>query len=126
VEAFFAVSYNLEIFDKRFHSGIVFALSWGAIPFLTGYFVNALSLNVPVVLMACAVGLLTFVQRTLSTHARNWRRKMAPIAAVQLMNGDVVPMTSKELISPAEKSLKALTVAIFLTAVALIALRFLS
>jgi hypothetical protein len=125
VECFFAIAYNLEIFGRRFHTGLVFALSWGSIPFVTGYFVNPLSLNPGVVLMAIAIGLLTYVQRTLSTQARNWRRKMAPAKAIQLSNGEVVPITTKDLISPAEVSLKALTVAIFLVAVALIALRVL-
>lgn len=125
LESFFAVSYNLEIFRKRFHTGLVFALSWGAIPFLTGYFVNALTLSIPVLVIAVAIGLLTYVQRILSTQARLWRRKMAPIESVRLSNGETLPMTSQELISPAEKSLKAMTAAIFLIAVAMIALRIL-
>jgi hypothetical protein len=125
VESFFAIAYNLEIFHKRFHSGLIFALSWGAIPFLTGYFVNALTLTIPVLVMALAIGLLTIVQRTLSTYARNWRRKIGPVEAIRLSGGDVVPISSKDLLSSSELSLKLLTVAIFLFSVALIALRIL-
>ncbi len=122
-ESFFAVAYNLEIFDKRFHSMFVFALSWGSIPFLTGYFVNSLTISLPVVLMAVAVGLLTFVQRTLSSQARNWRRKIDPIKSIRFSSGKEIPMTSGEMISPAENSLKALTAAILLLSIALIIAR---
>jgi hypothetical protein len=123
IEAFFAVAYNLEMFEKRFHTDIVFALSWGSIPFLTGYFVNALSLGIASLVMALGIGLLTYVQRTLSTEARLFRRKLEAVESINLKNGETVPMTSKELISPAEKSLKALTVMIFAVAIALLLVR---
>jgi len=120
VEAFFAVAYNLETFNKRFHNGVVFSLSWGAIPFLVGNFVNTLSLSLPVLLMAFVVALLTFVQRTLSTQARFVRRKIESIDGLKLSSGETLPMSSNELISPAEKSLKALNVMIFVLAIALL------
>lgn len=119
-ESFFAVTYNLEMFQRRFHSTLVFALSWGSIPFLTGYFVNALTLSPAIVLMAFAVALLTFVQKTLSTQARFIRRKIVEVDALRLSSGGLVPISSTELISPAEKSLKALTIMIFVVAIALI------
>ncbi len=125
LECFFAIAYNLEIFNKRFHTGFVFALSWGSLPFLTGYFVNALNLGLPVVLMAIAIGLFTYVQRTLSMHARLWRRKIAPVESIRLSDGKTIPTNTEDLISPSEKSLRALVVAIFLVAVSLIALKVL-
>lgn len=123
VESFFAVAYNLEMFQKRFHTDIVFALSWGSIPFLTAFFVNSLSITIPALLMALGIGLLTYVQRTLSTQARLFRRKMEPVESLNLAGGDSVPINSEELISPAEKSLKALTIMIFVVSLALILAR---
>jgi hypothetical protein len=123
LECFFAIAYNLEAFKKRFHNTLIFALSWGSIPFLTGYFVNALTFNLPVFLMALGVALLTFVQRTLSTQARLMRRKMPPIEALKLSTGTDIPVTTAELISPAEKSLKALTAMIFVISIAVILAR---
>ncbi len=120
VESFFAIAYNLEMFKKKFHSTPVFAISWGSIPFLAGYFVNTLTLTAPVLLMAFAVALLTFVQKTLSTQARLVRRNIATVDALRLSSGGHVPITSADLISPAERSLMALTVMIFLVSVALI------
>jgi hypothetical protein len=123
IESFFAVAYNLEIFERRFHTDIVFALSWGSIPFLTGYFVNSLALSVSSLVMALGIGLLTYVQRTLSTQARFFRRKMERVESINLVNGERVPLSSEEIISPAEKSLKALTIMIFAVSIALILAR---
>lgn len=119
-ESFFAVAYNLEMFKRRFHTDLVFALSWGAIPFLTAYFVNALSIGPAALLMACGIGILTYVQRTLSTQARLFRRKIEPVSSLNLENGEIIPVTSQELISPVEKSLKALTIMIFVFSLALV------
>ena len=123
IESFFALAYNLEMFQSKFHSDLVFALSWGSIPYLTGYFVNALSISPATIVMAVGIGLLTFVQRTLSTQARLWRRKMEPVKSVKLSSGKEINVSSSELISPAEKSLKALTIMIFLVAIALVLTR---
>jgi hypothetical protein len=123
IESFFAVAYNLEVFEKRFHTDIVFALSWGSIPFLTGYFVNSLSFSIASLVMAVGIGLLTYVQRTLSTQARLFRRKIETVQSINLASGESIPMSSQELISPAEKSLKALTIMIFALSVALILTR---
>jgi hypothetical protein len=119
IEVFFALVYNLEMFGKRFHNSPVFALSWGVIPFLTGYFINSLSLSPGSLLASVAVGLLTYVQRTLSLQARLFRRNM-DVESLKLSNGDEVKTSAQELIAPAEKSLKALTVMIFVLAVALV------
>lgn len=120
VESFFAVAYNLEMFEKKFHNTLVFALSWGAIPFLLGYYVNSLAISLPVIIMACSVGLLTVVQKHLSTEARKLRRKLQPIRGFALDSGEIIPTTSFELLKPVEICLKVLTVAIFLIAVSLL------
>jgi hypothetical protein len=123
LETFFAIGYNLEAFEKRFHTDIVFALSWGSIPFLTGYFINSLSFSVASIVMAIGIGLLTYVQRTLSTQARLFRRKIEAVRSINLVTGESIPMSSQQLISPAEKSLKALTIMIFVLSIALILAR---
>lgn len=121
-ESFFAVAYNLEMFEKKFHNTLVFAISWGAIPFLLGYYVNSLGVSLPVLIMACSIALLTVVQKSLSTEARKLRRKLQPIRGLALASGEIMPMTSFELLRPVELCLKALTAAIFILAVALLAL----
>src|SRR5262245_14451335 len=49
---FLVLAYNLELFGGRFHSDTWFALAWGAFPALTGYWVNALTLDAAGVLVA--------------------------------------------------------------------------
>jgi hypothetical protein len=123
-EVFFALAYNLESFNRRFHNTLVFSISWGILPFVTGYFVNALSISLGAVLTSVAIGILTYVQRTLSLQARSVRRNLdSPVKSLKLENGKEIPLTEKDLISPAERSLKALTLTIFVFAVALICQR---
>jgi len=120
-EVFFALAYNLEMFGKKFHTMIVFAISWGVLPFLTGYFVNSLSISPTAVVVAVAIALLTYVQRTLSFQARSIRgNNFSPQQSLRLTSGEEVTVTSRELILPAERSLKALSIMIFLFAIALI------
>jgi hypothetical protein len=45
--SFFVFSYNLELFDGRFHNAWWFGLSWGGISTLGGYIVQAATLDVP-------------------------------------------------------------------------------
>ncbi|MCL4519343.1 MAG: hypothetical protein M1587_09115 [Thaumarchaeota archaeon] len=123
VEAFLAVAYNLEVMNRRFHSMLVFVLSWGVLPLLTAYFVNSLTLNLPVLAAAACAALLTYVQRTLSTHARRFRRAKADIQSIKYSDGDSISITTDEIISSSERSLKALTILIFVLAIALILFR---
>ena len=120
IESFFAVAYNLEIFHGAFHSTFFFALSWGSIPFLTGYFVNSLSLTPSALIMAFGVAMLTVAQKSLSEYARFFRRKVPEVNALRLTSGGHLPTSSLELIHPAERALKALTITIFLFSIALL------
>jgi len=92
VGAFLVVAYNLELFGGRFHGDRWFALSWGAFPALTGYFVEAQTLRPEAVLVAAFATLLSLAQRVLSTPARAARRgagaaevARAPEAALRLL-----------------------------------------
>ncbi|MGI0091408.1 MAG: hypothetical protein ACREBS_06835 [Nitrososphaerales archaeon] len=120
-ETLFALAYNLEMFGKRLHTAWVFSLSWGVLPLITGYLVNALSLTPTVILISVAAGLLTYVQRILSTPARFVRRKLWRSQDYSSSQFD----GSRELVSVSEKSLKLLTLMIFVLAVALLLQRFL-
>jgi hypothetical protein len=124
-ETFFALVYNLELLQKRFHTSLVFALSWGSIPLLTSFYVNSLVITPVAALMAVAVGLLTLVQKTLSLQVRTMRRNHPPIKALMFEDGNTLPVSTLDLISPSETSLKLLVLTVFLFAVALVAGRVL-
>jgi hypothetical protein len=97
-------AYNLEL---AFHTDLGFALSWGAFPALTGYFVEAQSLRLEAVAAAVYALLLSLAQRALSTPVRAARRREGTVAGTE----------------PLERTLRLLTWAAVALAVALVAAR---
>ncbi len=72
--------YNLEL---ALHNDWGFALTWGAFPALTGYFVEAQTLRVEAVAAAGDAFALSLAQRTLSTPVRQARRERGTTAGVE-------------------------------------------
>jgi hypothetical protein len=96
--------YNLEL---ALHTNWGFALTWGAFPALTGYFVEAQTLRLEAVALAAYAFALSFAQRTLSTPVRAARRQHGTTAGIE----------------PIERALRLLTWASVALAVALVAAR---
>jgi hypothetical protein len=96
--------YNLEL---ALHNDWGFALTWGAFPALTGYFVEAQTLRVEALAAAGYAFALSLAQRTLSTPVRQARRERGTTAGVE----------------PLERTLRLLTWASVALAVALVAAR---
>jgi hypothetical protein len=96
--------YNLEL---ALHTDWGFALCWGIFPVLTGYFVEAQSLRVEAVAAAGYAFVLSLAQRALSTPVRAARREHATTVGIE----------------PLERTLRLLTWASVLIAVALVAAR---
>ncbi len=115
-ETFFAISYNLEMFGKKLHVYWVFSLSWGILPLITGYFVNSLSITPGIILVSIAAGLLTYVQRDLSTSARFVRRQLWRNQGVSSQELEI----SKELLNDSERALKILNATIIFLAIVLV------
>lgn len=108
--AIVVVAYNLEMWGGRLHNDLVFALSWGAFPVLTAYYAQAATLR-PEVLFAAlfAVG-LSKAQRTLSTEARDLRRRVGRVEGRKLYrDGTEMPVEAATLLAPLERSLVALS-----------------
>jgi hypothetical protein len=118
------LAYNLELLGGRFHSDIWFAVAWGVFPAFTGYWVNALSFSVAGVLVALACGVLSVAQRRLSTPARQLRRKTLGLTGEQrLADGRSIELSRGLLLAPLDGALQALSVAVTLLAVGLLATR---
>jgi hypothetical protein len=96
--------YNLEL---ALHTDWGFALTWGAFPALTGYFVEAQTLRLEAVVVAGYAFALSLAQRALSTPVRQARRQQATTAGTE----------------PLERALRLLTWASVALAVALVAAR---
>jgi hypothetical protein len=96
--------YNLEL---AVHTDWGFALTWGAFPALTGYFVEAQTLRIEAIAAAGYAFALSLAQRALSTPVRQARRARGTTAGVEAL----------------ERALRLLTWASVVLAVALVAAR---
>jgi hypothetical protein len=109
VGAFIALSYNLELFGGRLHNGVVLVLAWGGFPILTAYYAQHGTLGVAAVAAAAFGILVTQLQRTLSTPARELRRRTASVAGtITRSDGTTSPLTTAVMLEPLERSLKVL------------------
>ncbi len=124
VGGFLVVAYNLELFGGRFHGDRWFALAWGAFPALTGYWVNALSLDAAGVLVAAGCCALSVAQRRLSAPVRELRRRTVSVDGRQrLTDGSVVEISAATLAEPLDGALRALSLAVPLLAAGVLAIR---
>jgi hypothetical protein len=124
IGALLVPAYNLEFGGGRWHQAWVFALAWGGLPALTGYFAQTLSIRPAGVLVAAACTLLSVAQRRLSTPARQLRRRTAEVTGEQrLQDGTVVRLDRERLAGPLEGALSALWIALALLAAGLIVVR---
>ena len=124
VGAMFLPAYNLELAGGRFHSDLWFALGWGGFPAFTGYFVNAEKVALPGLLMAVGCTVLSVAQRRLSSAARELRRRTAAVSGTRtLCDGSTEQLTQSGLLAPLDGALAALSLAMVLTACAMVASR---
>jgi hypothetical protein len=120
----FMPAYNLELLGGRFHSDLWFSLGWGAFPAFTGYFVNAEKVAVPGVLMALGAAAMSVAQRRLSSPARELRRRTLAVSGMRTrIDGSGEELTLERLLGPLDGALAAMSLAIFVTACALLAAR---
>jgi hypothetical protein len=120
----FLPAYNLEWAGGRLHSDLWFAIGWGAFPAFTGYFVNSLKIALPGVLIALGCIALSVAQRRLSSPARELRRRTSSVTGVRtLRDGRTEELSLARLLAPLDGALAALSLAVVVTACALVAAR---
>ena len=111
-----ATGYALE-WPKALHSNTGFALAWGSFPVLVGYWAQAESLSLAVLLAAASAAFLSAAQRRLSTPARFVRRETNHASAVF---GEQGAWDEGELLETWEAPMRAMVWAMPLLAVALL------
>src|SRR6185312_2249739 len=117
-------AYNLELAGGRFHSDAWFAAGWGAFPAFTGYFVCALRIDAPGLLIAGGCMAMSLAQRRLSSAARELRRRTVTVEGVRrLSDGSSEPLTLPRLLGPLDGALATLSVTVVLLAAALLLAR---
>ena len=96
----------------------------GRLPALTGFWVCALRVEAPGLLVAAACTVLSLAQRRLSTPVRELRRRTVSVAGEQrLADGTSVELTAARLAAPLDGALRALWFALVLLAAGLVVLR---
>ena len=120
----FLPAYNLELAGGRFHSDLWFAVGWGAFPAFTGYFVNAESVGVAGLLIAAGCLTMSIAQRRLSTPARELRRRTRALDGTRTRSdGSAKPLSVEGLLRPLDGALAAMSLAMAITACALVVAR---
>jgi hypothetical protein len=88
LEGFFLFAYNFEAFGGHFHSNFWFAVSWGALPALAGYVMQANSVSVLALAIAGAAGLASYAEIKISRPYKHLKRTGGdPERAKRLENG---------------------------------------
>jgi hypothetical protein len=120
----FLPAYNLELIGGRLHSDLWFAVGWGAFPAFTGYFINAEKVGLAGLLIAGGCLAMSVAQRRLSSPARDLRRRTRSVSGVRtLPDGGTEPLSLTGLLAPLDGALAALSLALVVTACALVAAR---
>jgi hypothetical protein len=122
--AAFLLAYNLELAGGRFHSDLWFAIGWGGFPAFTGYFVEAEKVALPGLLIAVGCTVLSVAQRRLSSPERELRRRTLAVSGERRMrDGSSEPLTLAGVLAPLDGALAALSLAMVITACAVVASR---
>jgi len=79
LEGFFVFSYNLEMFGGRFHTDYWFAFSWGFLPVLAGYVMQANRISVEAVLLGLSMALLSHVEIKASRPYKELKKRHATL-----------------------------------------------
>jgi asparagine N-glycosylation enzyme membrane subunit Stt3 len=100
------VAYNLELWGGRFHNGTVFALGWGAFPVLVAYYAQTATIRPAAVAGAAFAYGLSQAQRTLSTEARELRRRVVEVSGQKTYrDGSRSPLSRQTILRPIESCL---------------------
>jgi hypothetical protein len=107
LEGFFLFAYNYEAFGGRFHNNFWFAVSWGALPALAGYIMQANSISILALAAAGLTGLISYAEIRMSRPYK------------QLKQSDSDPKQAKRL----ESGLKVVSLGTIAFALAMLAYR---
>lgn len=114
-EGFFVFAYNLELFNGKFHTDGWFAFSWGVLPAMAGFIMQANSVSLLAFAVATAMGFVSYAEIKTSRPYKELKR------------GNYEQTLSQEQIltriSHYERILKSLSIGTIIVAVALLVWR---
>lgn len=120
----FLPAYNLEWAGGAFHSDLWFAIGWGAFPAFAGYFANSERIGLAGVLIAVGCAAMSVAQRRLSSPARELRRRTLELTGTRTRaDGTAERLSLPAMLRPLDGALAAMSLAMAVTACALVAAR---
>jgi len=82
VEIFFLVSYNLELFNGKFHNNSSFVLSWGVLPVLAGTIIQINSITLESFALSVVAGILSYILIKTSCIYKNLKKQSAETSPI--------------------------------------------
>jgi hypothetical protein len=82
VEIFFLVSYNLELFNGKFHNNSSFVLSWGVLPVLAGTIIQINSITLESFALSVVAGILSYILIKTSCIYKNLKKQSEEISLI--------------------------------------------
>ena len=82
VEIFFLVSYNLELFNGKFHNNSSFVLSWGVLPVLAGTIIQINSVTLESFALSGVAGILSYILIKTSRIYKNLKKQSAKTSLI--------------------------------------------
>lgn len=117
-EIIFLFAYNTGFLKGRLHGDLSFALSWAALPTIVGYYVNAMTITIAVILLALAMSATAGIEINLSRWCKDFRRRR-PLIEMRFTDDTRLSLKTAELIGRPEKALKLIVVGVDLIALGL-------
>jgi len=114
-EGFFVFAYNLEWFRGRFHTDGWFAFSWGFLPVLSGYIIQANRISLAALALAVSMAFFSLIEIKASRPYRALKRR-----------SDVLQEHEKELLLRLEVILKSVSIGVVLLGAGLMIWRIVS
>jgi len=82
VEIFFLVSYNLELFNGKFHNNSSFVLSWGILPVLAGTIIQINSITLESFALSGVAGILSYILIKTSRIYKNLKKQLGETSLI--------------------------------------------
>jgi hypothetical protein len=87
LEGFFLFAYNFEAFGGRFHNNFWFAVSWGALPALAGYVMQADSISILALAAAGLTGLASYAEIRMSRPYKQLKQNSGDTERAKKLEG---------------------------------------
>lgn len=82
IEIFFLVSYNLELFNGKFHNNSSFVFSWGVLPVLAGTIIQINSITLESIILSSIAGVLSYILIKTSYIYKNLKKQSAKTSLI--------------------------------------------